>query len=227
MRTIVLVHHPKPINNRARRNRLHQGTHWCGRGSWTWGRWDHWCTRIHQRYRSGWRLGYHPIGRWSTTSWRDSWNRRLWIQQWCCHSCTHSSFHLDPRVYRCWYSHLLDRREGWHRVWCGRELYSKSGNTALKGIGTIYAPLNGIVGVSSLTRISDWSTVDLQDSIIGESLAAGVLAVPQSLWLTILKTDHVVLPAWISWRFSRSNEYQLTSHRHDHPRASQGQYHPC
>jgi hypothetical protein len=61
-------------------------------------------------------------------------------------------------------------------------------------LGAIYAPLNSIIGVSSLTRVSDWSAIDLQDGIISECLAAGVLAVPQSLWLTILETDHVVLP---------------------------------
>ena len=61
-------------------------------------------------------------------------------------------------------------------------------------LGTIYAPLDGIIGVSSLTRISDRSTIDLQDGIISECLAAGVLAVPQSLWLAIFESDHVMLP---------------------------------
>ena len=68
-------------------------------------------------------------------------------------------------------------------------------------VGTIYAPLNGIVGVGSLARIGDWSTIDLQDGIISECLAAGVLAVPQSLWLTILESNHVVLPVWSADNF--------------------------
>lgn len=45
-------------------------------------------------------------------------------------------------------------------------------------LGIMYAPLNGIIGVSSLARISDWSTINLQDGIISECLAARVLAVP-------------------------------------------------
>jgi hypothetical protein len=60
--------------------------------------------------------------------------------------------------------------------------------------GSENGPWDGIVGVGSPARVCNWTFIDLEGRVVGEGLATGVLAVPQSLWLTVVESDHVVLP---------------------------------
>lgn len=61
-------------------------------------------------------------------------------------------------------------------------------------MGSANEPWDGIVGVGSPARVCNWTSLDLEGRVVGEGLATGVLAVPQSLWLTVVESDHVVLP---------------------------------
>lgn len=55
-------------------------------------------------------------------------------------------------------------------------------------------PCRCVVGVSALAGVGYWPLVFLFDCVVGECLAAGVLAIPDGLWGTIGEADHVVLP---------------------------------
>lgn len=57
-------------------------------------------------------------------------------------------------------------------------------------------PGNDIIGMGPIARISIRPDAPLLNGVVGECLAAGVLAVPDSLWGPIGEADHVVLPVW-------------------------------
>lgn len=55
-------------------------------------------------------------------------------------------------------------------------------------------PCSGVVGVCTVSGVSVGSLALFLDCVVGECLAAGVLAVPNSLRGTVGEADHIVLP---------------------------------
>lgn len=65
--------------------------------------------------------------------------------------------------------------------------------------GSSYVPRYCVYGMRAISGVCDRSFALLLGCVVGEGFASGMLAVPDCLWESVIKANHVVLPRDISW----------------------------
>lgn len=79
-----------------------------------------------------------------------------------------------------------------------------------------WLPRGCIDCMGAVAGVAIWSLVAFLEGIICECLSGSMLTEPDCLWLSILESDHVVLPGYVNaWPHRDSYEVQLTNLRYD------------